>query len=161
MMGEILDKAELAKCLEKARAAGRKIVFTNGCFDILHRGHVECLKQARALGDLLVVGLNSDDSVARLKGAGRPVLGQDDRAAVLSALESVDYVCIFNEDTPLELILALTPDVLVKGGDYKPSEVVGAKEVESWGGQLAIIELVPGASTTELISRINASQGPK
>ena len=160
-MGDILDRAALAKRMEKARGAGLKVVFTNGCFDILHRGHVECLRQARALGDLLVVGLNSDDSVTRLKGAGRPVLGQDDRAAVLSALESVDYVYIFNEDTPLELILVLKPHVLVKGGDYKSSEVVGAKEVESWGGQVALIELVPGASTTELISRINASQKPK
>jgi D-beta-D-heptose 7-phosphate kinase/D-beta-D-heptose 1-phosphate adenosyltransferase len=160
-MGEVLDRGALARRLEEARAAGKKVVFTNGCFDILHRGHVECLRQAKALGDLLIVGLNSDDSVARLKGAGRPVMGQEDRAAVLCALADVDYVCIFNEDTPLELIKALRPDVLVKGGDYKPSEVVGAKEVESWGGRVALIDLVPGSSTTGLLDRINASRRPK
>jgi len=160
-MGEVMDWAALKERLEKARSAGKKVVFTNGCFDILHRGHIECLRQARLHGDLLVVGLNSDASVTRLKGAGRPILAQDDRSAVLSALEFVDYVCIFNEDTPLELILALKPHVLVKGGDYKASEVVGAAEVESWGGHVALIELVPGASTSGLVARINASQRPK
>jgi rfaE bifunctional protein nucleotidyltransferase chain/domain len=160
-MGDVMDRAALKVRLEAASNAGKRVVFTNGCFDILHRGHIECLRQARALGDLLVVGLNSDASVTRLKGAGRPILAQDDRAAVLSALESVSYVCIFNEDTPLELILALKPHVLVKGGDYKASEVVGAAEVESWGGQVALIELVPGASTSGLLARINASQRPK
>lgn len=160
-MGEVLDRDKLAKRLEAARNGGKKVVFTNGCFDILHRGHIQCLRQARALGDLLVVGLNSDESVARLKGPGRPVQGQDDRAAVLSALGAVDYVSIFDEDTPLELIVALRPDVLVKGGDYKDAEVVGAGEVRSWGGEVALIELVPGASTSGLLARINASQRPK
>lgn len=157
----VIGRVALAERLEVARQTGKTVVFTNGCFDILHRGHVECLRQAKDMGDLLVVGLNSDDSVARLKGANRPVMGEGDRAAVLAALESVDYVCIFNEDTPLELIKALRPDVLVKGGDYKLSEVVGAREVESWGGRIALIELVAGASTTELLSRINASRRPK
>jgi rfaE bifunctional protein nucleotidyltransferase chain/domain len=133
-----------------------RIVFTNGCFDILHRGHVEYLAAARMLGDALVVGLNTDESVRRLKGAGRPVNEGDDRAVVLAALESVDHVVFFGEDTPLELISSLLPNVLVKGGDYSIETIVGAREVIAAGGEVVIAPLLPGRSTTAILSR---SQG--
>jgi rfaE bifunctional protein nucleotidyltransferase chain/domain len=131
-----------------------RLVFTNGCFDILHRGHVEYLHQARALGDALVVAVNSDSSVERLKGPGRPVVSQGDRALVLAGLESVTAVTLFHEDTPQELLVELLPDVLVKGGDYTPSEIVGRTEVEEAGGEVRVIPFIQGRSTTELISRI-------
>lgn len=133
---------------------GKKIVFTNGCFDILHIGHIRYLQEAAKLGDILVVGLNSDASVKRLKGPERPINNENDRAEMLGALGFVDYVCIFEEDTPLELIKAIKPDVLVKGGDYKPDEVVGKKEVEAEGGKLVLIPFVEGKSTTGIIERI-------
>jgi D-beta-D-heptose 7-phosphate kinase/D-beta-D-heptose 1-phosphate adenosyltransferase len=131
-----------------------KLVFTNGCFDILHRGHVEYLHQARALGDLLVVGVNTDASVERLKGLGRPVVGQDDRVMILAGLESVDAVTLFEEDTPLALISSLLPDVLVKGGDYTADEMIGREEVEAAGGEARIIPFIHGRSTTEVIQLI-------
>lgn len=134
---------------------GKKIVFTNGCFDILHVGHKRYLQQAATLGDLLVVGVNSDDSVRRLKGPSRPVNNEQDRAEMLSALEFIDYVAIFGEDTPYELIRQIQPDVLVKGGDYKPEEVVGRDIVEARGGRLELISFVDGKSTTNIINRIS------
>lgn len=134
-----------------------RVVFTNGCFDLLHRGHVEYLSQARSLGDRLVVGVNTDASVRRLKGPGRPLVGQDDRALVLAGLESVDGVTLFHEDTPQELIRSLLPDVLVKGGDYAPDEVVGRDEVEAAGGKVVIVPLIGGRSTTGLLERIDAN----
>jgi rfaE bifunctional protein nucleotidyltransferase chain/domain len=130
------------------------LVFTNGCFDVLHRGHVEYLAAARALGDALVVGLNTDASVRRLKGPGRPVNPQDDRAYVLAGLAAVDAVAFFDDDTPRDLIAALLPDVLVKGGDYTAETVVGAAEVRAAGGRVVIAPLVPGRSTTNLIERM-------
>ena len=123
-MKKILNNLEELKNILNARE-GKKIVFTNGCFDIIHRGHVEYLQKAKELGDILILGLNSDDSVRRLKGASRPINNETDRAIVLSALECIDYVVIFDEDTPLELIKFIKPDILVKGGDYKIEEVVG------------------------------------
>lgn len=132
----------------------KKIVFTNGCFDILHVGHIRYLQQAAALGDLLVVGLNSDASVRRLKGEDRPINGQEDRAELLRALDCVDEVVIFEEDTPYELISDIRPDVLVKGGDYKPCEVVGRDIVEARGGKLVLIDFVTGKSTTNVINKI-------
>lgn len=126
----------------------QKVVFTNGCFDILHVGHVDYLRKAADLGDILVVGLNSDESVHKLKGSSRPINNQNDRTEVLSALSFVDYVTIFDEDTPLNLIKTIKPDVLVKGADYKPGEVVGRKEVEAYGGKLTLIPFVEGKSTT-------------
>ncbi len=132
--------------------AGR-LVFTNGCFDVLHRGHVEYLSAARALGDALVVGVNRDDSVRRLKGPGRPVNPEEDRAIVLAALAAVDAVVLFGQDTPRELIAALLPDVLVKGGDYTPETVVGGAEVRAAGGEVVIAPLVPGRSTTSILER--------
>lgn len=135
------------------RAAGKRIVFTNGVFDILHAGHVTYLEAARALGDVLVVGLNTDASVRRLKGPERPINVEDDRAWVLSALRAVDYVVLFDDDTPLEVIRALMPDVLVKGGDYTRETIVGADDVEAHGGTVCTIPLVEGRSTTAIINR--------
>ena len=134
--------------------SGRSIVFTNGCFDILHRGHVSLLKQARAMGDCLVVGINSDDSVRRLKGEGRPLNGQEDRAEVLLALRSVDYVTIFGEDTPIETIEVLEPDVLVKGAEYGSGEIVGEDFVLGKGGRVERISMVKGYSTSGIIEKI-------
>ncbi len=130
------------------------LVFTNGCFDLLHPGHVEHLAQARALGDLLVVGLNSDDSVRRLKGARRPLVAEADRAAALAGLGSVDAVIVFDEDTPLELIEELLPDVLVKGGDYHLDGIVGREVVEQAGGDVRVLHLVEGYSTTNILNRL-------
>jgi rfaE bifunctional protein nucleotidyltransferase chain/domain len=135
------------------------LCFTNGCFDLIHPGHVQYLADARALGDFLVVGLNSDASVARLKGPGRPLQDEAARAAVLLGLRSVDAVVRFDEDTPLELIGALQPDVLVKGGDYTPETVVGRDIVESRGGRLALIPFLPGHSTSSIEERIRSGRG--
>lgn len=151
---KIKSRAELVQLRRELADRRRTVVFTNGCFDILHRGHVEYLAQAAALGDVLIVGLNSDASVQRLKGPARPLVPQQDRALVLAALSMVDYVTIFEEDTPLELITALEPDVLVKGGDYRPEEIVGREVVEARGGRVLTIPLVPGRSTTGLMEKI-------
>jgi D-beta-D-heptose 7-phosphate kinase/D-beta-D-heptose 1-phosphate adenosyltransferase len=136
------------------REKGRTVVFTNGCFDLLHVGHVKYLQKARRLGDLLVLGLNSDDSIRRLKGPRRPLINQDERAHILAALDCIDYLVIFDEDTPLELIEALRPKILVKGGDYSPEGVVGKDLVESFGGRVELIQFVDGKSTTNIIEKI-------
>ena len=136
-----------------------RVVFTNGVFDLLHPGHVDILAAARALGDRLVVGVNTDASVKRLKGPARPVRSERERVHVLAALESVDAVVLFDEDTPLELIRALLPDVLVKGGDYTRETVVGAKEVLANGGEVVIVPLTPGHSTTGTVERMRAGGG--
>jgi rfaE bifunctional protein nucleotidyltransferase chain/domain len=134
----------------------QRVVFTNGCFDILHLGHVEYLEAASQLGDVLVVGLNSDASVRQLKGPARPVLPQESRARILAALEFVEAVIIFDEDTPKKLIEALRPDVLVKGGDYTEDQIAGASFVRSYGGEVIILPYIPGYSTTSLIQKICA-----
>ena len=134
------------------------MVFTNGCFELLHRGHVEYLAQARALGDVLVVGLNSDASVRRLKGAGRPLVAEADRAAVVAALRCVDAVTVFDEDTPLELISTLLPDVLVKGGDYHLDDIVGREVVEEAGGEVRVLPFVVGYSTTKILDRLKDAE---
>ena len=134
------------------------VVFTNGCFELLHRGHVEYLAQAKALGDVLVVGLNSDASVQRLRGAGRPLVAEADRAAVLVALRSVDAVTLFDEDTPLELISTLLPDVLVKGGDYDLDGIVGREVVEEAGGEVRALPFVEGYSTTSILDRLKYAE---
>jgi rfaE bifunctional protein nucleotidyltransferase chain/domain len=152
---KILDRAALFERHGRPRTG--TLVFTNGCFDVLHRGHVEYLNAARELGDVLVVGLNTDESVARLKGAGRPIHPLADRALVLAALECVDVVTPFADDTPRELIRALLPDVLAKGGDYTPDTVVGRAETEAAGGRVVILPLVPGRSTTGIIARMRDS----
>jgi rfaE bifunctional protein nucleotidyltransferase chain/domain len=141
---------------EAWRAAQKgPVVFTNGVFDLLHPGHVDILSAARAEGDRLIVGINSDDSVRRLKGPTRPVRAERDRAYVVAALECVDCVVVFGEDTPLELIVALKPDVIAKGGDYNEGSVVGASEVKSWKGRVVIVPLTPGHSTTSIIEKLS------
>jgi rfaE bifunctional protein nucleotidyltransferase chain/domain len=144
----------LADAVDWRRGVSGKVVFTNGVFDLLHPGHVDVLLGARRKGDSLVVGLNSDASVKRLKGPERPIRAQVERAYVLAALAMVDVVVIFDEDTPLETVMAIRPDVLVKGGDYTETTVVGAREVRSWGGTVAIIPLTPVHSTTSIIQRL-------
>jgi D-beta-D-heptose 7-phosphate kinase / D-beta-D-heptose 1-phosphate adenosyltransferase len=135
------------------RRQRKRIVFTNGCFDLLHAGHVDYLEKARKLGDVLVVGLNSDRSVRRLKGAGRPMTRQSDRVKVLKALSCVDYVIPFNEATPIDLIRAIQPHYLVKGSDWQRHKISGANEILSWGGKVKRIKLLPGRSTTEIIKK--------
>lgn len=135
---------------------GGRVVFTNGVFDLLHSGHVDVLTAARAQGDALIVGLNSDASVLRLKGSERPLRSEADRAYVLAALESVDAVVIFEQDTPLELVRELRPSVIVKGGDYSPDAVVGAAEVHASGGEVVIVPLTPGQSTTAIIEKLRS-----
>lgn len=152
--GKLRSLGELVTIVRQRRALGDRIVFTNGCFDLLHRGHTRLLQQARALGDLLIVGLNSDASVRCLKGPSRPVLSQDERAELLSALAAVDYVVIFEEADPSRVIDTLEPDLLVKGADWAKQEVVGRETVERRGGHVVTIPLVEGASTTSLLRRI-------
>jgi D-beta-D-heptose 7-phosphate kinase/D-beta-D-heptose 1-phosphate adenosyltransferase len=139
---------------------GRRVVFTNGCFDLLHPGHIRLLEEARALGDLLVVGLNSDASVRALKGEGRPIIPEQERAEILAALECVDAVVIFNEPTPREIISALLPNVLVKGGDWQPGQIIGREEVEAAGGRVVSIPVVPGHSTTAMLRKIREGTSP-
>lgn len=135
-----------------------KVVFTNGVFDLLHPGHVDILTAARSFGDTLIVGVNTDASVRRLKGPGRPIRREAERAYVLAALEVVDLVVLFDEDTPLELVKALRPAVIVKGGDYTEDSIVGASEVRSWGGEAVVVPLTPGHSTTSIIERLGGKQ---
>jgi len=143
----------IADEVRKLRASGKKICFTNGCFDIIHSGHVTYLMKAKQLADVLIVGLNSDDSVRRLKGEKRPINDQEDRAIVLSALKPVDYVVIFEQDTPFELVELIKPDIIAKGGDYTPESIVGADLVTKNGGEVVVIPLVDGKSTTSIIER--------
>ncbi len=152
--GKIQARGALAKTLTGLRAKGKKVVFTNGCFDLFHTGHLKLLREARKLGDALVVAINSDKSVRRLKGPGRPYITETDRAVLIAALDCVDYLCVFEEDTPLDLIKELKPDVLVKGGDYRREEVAGGDFVESTGGRVVIIPLVGGVSTSSLAEKI-------
>lgn len=149
----------VARAVRAAQTAGRRVVFTNGCFDLLHRGHVRYLEQARALGDLLVVAINSDASVRTLKGQGRPVVPAEERAEVLAALAAVDFVLVFEELDPARVIRTLRPDVLVKGGDWPISQIVGSDFVRSRGGTVRSLPYVDGASTTSLIRRIRARGG--
>jgi D-beta-D-heptose 7-phosphate kinase/D-beta-D-heptose 1-phosphate adenosyltransferase len=145
---------DIAAICKQLRNEGKKIVFTNGCFDIIHAGHTVYLKEAKRLGDVLVIGLNSDDSVRRLKGEERPLNTEIDRAEVLLSLKPVDYVVVFTDDTPFELIKRVQPDVLVKGGDYKKENIVGADIVEAGGGEVAVIPFVEGKSTSSLVEKI-------
>ncbi len=154
---KLVDRDALGAIAERARRDGKRVVFTNGCFDLVHVGHVRYLADARDAGDLLMVGINSDDSVRRLKGPARPLVEQSARAEVLAALAAVDYVTIFDEDTPEELIRRLQPDVLVKGGDWTPETVVGRDIVEARGGRVLIVPVVEGFSTTSLADRIRRS----
>jgi D-beta-D-heptose 7-phosphate kinase/D-beta-D-heptose 1-phosphate adenosyltransferase len=159
-MGKIISQDELIQVTTREKRAGRRVVFTNGCFDLLHPGHVRCLAEARALGDVLVVAVNSDRSVRGNKGPERPLVSEQDRAEVLAALASVDYVTIFDEPTPRELISRLLPSILVKGADWSPDQVAGREDVEAAGGRVVSIPLAPGYSTTSIVQRIrNAGAG--
>jgi rfaE bifunctional protein nucleotidyltransferase chain/domain len=158
-LGKVVGREDLVKEVNEARSGGRVIVFTNGCFDILHRGHTQYLAEAKALGDVLVVGVNTDRSVRSLKGESRPIVPEDDRAHVLAALASVDLVTLFDEDTPLELITAVAPDVLVKGAGYGRDTIVGADFVEEHGGRVVVIEELEGRSTRGIIARIRERDG--
>lgn len=152
-MGRVVTQSQLVEALESLRR-GSKIVFTNGCFDILHVGHVRYLKQAKALGDILVVGLNTDASVKRLKGESRPVQTEEDRQEILASLECVDFVSLFGEETPIKLIEAVRPDFLVKGGDWPVEKIVGHEFVKSYGGKTMSLPFVPGKSTTSILERV-------
>jgi rfaE bifunctional protein nucleotidyltransferase chain/domain len=156
-MGSVSTRGELTLKVGELKAEGKKVVTTNGCFDLLHVGHVRFLKAARALGDVLIVGLNTDRSVRKLKGEKRPIQNESDRAEILSSLECVDYVCLFDEDTPVEFIKVLKPDFHAKGADYKPSDLAETPVVEAGGGQLKIIDLVPGKSTTSIVGKMSVS----
>jgi rfaE bifunctional protein nucleotidyltransferase chain/domain len=159
MMSKIITADRLADRLNKARKSGKKIVFTNGCFDLLHVGHVRYLAAAASEGDLLVVGLNSDESVRLIKGAKRPIVPQEQRAEVLAGIECVDYVVLFDEPDPLTLIQTLCPDILAKGADWTEEKIVGAEFVKSNGGKIVRISLVADASTSRIIERILEKYG--
>src|ERR1043165_2335366 len=155
----ITDREGLRGVREVLRAAGRRLVFTNGCFDLLHVGHVRYLREARALGDALLVAVNSDRSVRALKGAGRPRLSESERGELLAALSSVDFVTVFDEESPRALIAEVLPDVLVKGGDYALEEIHGREEAERAGGRVVALPFVEGASTTSIIERLRKVGG--
>ena len=154
MKKNLISRKNVPALVKRLKRRGKKIVFTNGVFDILHRGHVEYLAKAKSFGDVLILGLNSDASVRRLKGKSRPVQPQTDRAIILLALESVDYVVLFGEDRPDKLIESVKPDVLVKGADYKVSEIAGASFVKSYGGQVKRVKLTRGRATSKILKRL-------
>ena len=158
-MKKILTWKELKREADRLRGGGKKIAFTNGCFDILHVGHVRYLQEARRTGDILILGLNSDASVRAIKGDRRPLVPQQERAEVVAALATVDYVTVFDETTPLKLIEHLRPDCIVKGGDWQEEEVVGRDAVRSWGGKVVIVPMIEGASTTGILEKIGRIYG--
>ncbi|MBX2991135.1 MAG: D-glycero-beta-D-manno-heptose 1-phosphate adenylyltransferase [Bacteroidetes bacterium] len=160
-MSKVLALKSLVALRKRLRRHKKKVVFTNGTFDILHRGHVEYLAKAKRLGDVLIVGLNSDASIRRIKGPKRPINSNADRAAVLSALASVDYICFFGEDTPQRIISKLVPDILVKGADWSIDAIVGREVVERHGGTVKTIRLTPGRSTTNVIQKVLDAYGGK
>lgn len=155
-LSKIIPQNRLNSLLRALRRSKKKIAFTNGTFDILHLGHVTYLQKAKKAADILIVGVNSDRSVKSYKSPDRPINPQNDRMAVLAALACVDYVIMFEEPTPLNLIVKIKPDLLIKGADYKKDQIAGAKEVESWGGKVKLISLVPGRSTTNVIKKMRA-----
>ena len=155
-MNKILERETLRNKLEALRKKGKKIAFTNGCFDILHVGHVRYLREAKKTADVLVLALNSDSSVRSIKGEKRPLVSEQERAEVLAALEFIDFVTIFPESTPLELINYLKPDILIKGGDWPEEKVVGREEIKKWGGRVAIIPEIEGKSTTNVVEKIKS-----
>jgi len=160
-MSKIRPRTELKAIVDRLKGEGKKIIFTNGCFDILHAGHTRYLSEARKLGDVLVLALNSDRSVRAIKGEKRPIVPEAERAEVLAALSSVDYVTVFDEPTPLALIELLRPDVIVKGGDWAEKDIVGADAVRGWGGRVAVMPEIEGASTTNIIDKVLRVYGPR
>src|SRR5450759_292819 len=153
-MNKILERNALKNKLEELRKEGKKIAFTNGCFDILHVGHIRYLREAKKTADVLVLALNSDSSVRAIKGDKRPLMSEEERAEILAALDFIDFVTIFPELTPLELINYLKPDILIKGGDWPEEKVIGREEIKKWGGRVAIIPEVEGKSTTNIVEKI-------
>ena len=153
-MSKITPRNELKATVDRLKREGKKVVFTNGCFDILHAGHTRYLREARKLGDALILALNSDSSVRSIKGPMRPIVPEAERAEVVASLDSVDYVTVFDELTPLELIEYLRPDVIVKGGDWAEKDIVGAEAVGKWGGRVAVMPEIEGASTTNIIDKV-------
>ncbi len=151
---KIVPFSKIGSLASSLRTKKRRIVFTNGCFDLIHAGHIKYLNKAKALGDVLVVGINSDSSIKKIKGPKRPIVGQGDRAAIVAALRPVDYVSVFNDITPIKLIKAIRPDVLVKGADWQVKTIVGSDFVRSYGGRVKAISLVKGRSTSDLIRKI-------
>ena len=159
-MGAIVGTVQtVAREVQKLREACKKIVFTNGCFDLLHSGHIDILRKSRSLGDALVVAINTDASVQRLKGPNRPIVPEAERAELLGGMEMIDFVCLFDEDTPLEAIIQVRPDILVKGADWGLDGIVGRKEVEGWGGKVVAVSLVEGHSTTGIVGTVMARYG--
>ena len=156
MNKKIIEIDKLESSIADLKRDGLKIVFTNGCFDILHLGHIDYLSRAASFGDILIIGVNTDESVKRLKGSGRPINDESSRAQLLAALEFVDAVVLFNDKTPIELIKTITPDILAKGGDYKAEDVVGYEHVITSGGEMRIIDFLPGYSTSSIIQKILA-----
>ena len=154
----VLTETQIAALIAEERSARRRIVFTNGVFDLLHPGHVRYLEEARALGDLLIVGLNADESVRRNKGPGRPITPQDERAEVLAALAAVDAVVVFPEDTPADIIRRIQPDILVKGANWPADQIVGRDTVEARGGRVVVVPVEPGYSTTSIVERIRSAR---
>jgi D-beta-D-heptose 7-phosphate kinase/D-beta-D-heptose 1-phosphate adenosyltransferase len=157
--GKLKSLEDIQAIVVAARNDGKRVAFTNGCFDLLHRGHVHVLREARACGDVLIVGINSDESVKQIKGPARPVLPESDRCELVGAMEMVDFVVLFNEPDPYILISAIRPDVLVKGGDWNSEKIIGADLVEEGGGRVVVVPYIKGFSTTEIIERIRNSDG--
>ena len=153
-MAEIVKKDKIETVFSNLKKDGKCLIFTNGCFDIVHAGHIDYMEKAKALGDVLIVGVNSDESIRRIKGNNRPIVGVDYRLRLLQGISSIDYVCVFNEDTPLELIKKVKPDIIVKGEDWKDKGVVGEDFVRSYGGKVELIALLPGISTSIIIDKI-------
>jgi len=160
-MNKIVSKDRLKEAIEKHRKEGKKIIFTNGCFDILHAGHAKYINEAKKLGDILVLALNSDSSVQSIKGKPRPLIPQDERAYVMASLEAVDYVTIFDEETPIQMIEYLQPHVLVKGGDWTEETVAGGASAKRWGGRVIIMPEIKGISTTNIIEKIRKAYKSK
>ena len=156
MSGKVKSRAELQRIRAEARREGQSVVLTNGCFDLLHRGHVHMLRAAKACGDVLIVAINSDRSVQTIKGPSRPILGQDDRAELIAAMEMVNYIVLFDEPDPYSLIAVLKPDVLVKGGDWSAETIIGADVVEQNGGRVVVVPYLKGFSTSEIIEKIRS-----
>jgi rfaE bifunctional protein nucleotidyltransferase chain/domain len=154
---KVVNKPALIRERDRLRREGKRVVFTNGCFDLLHPGHVRYLTEARSLGDVLIVGLNSDRSVRVLKGEGRPILNEQERSEVIAGLEAVDFVVVFDEETPRELVAELLPEVLVKGGDWPTDQIIGREEVEAAGGRVFSLPYIEGSSTSEIVQRVKRS----
>jgi D-beta-D-heptose 7-phosphate kinase/D-beta-D-heptose 1-phosphate adenosyltransferase len=158
MNSKIIKQRDLKAIVKRHKKAGKKIVFTNGCFDVIHAGHVDYLEKAKKYGDILIVALNTDSSVKKIKGKTRPIVSENDRAKVVAGLGCVDYVTFFNETTPFEIIKNLIPDILIKGADYKSHEIVGNDIVRNYGGKVIRIKLLKGRSTTEIIKKIKSAE---